>query len=278
MRLSAMAVILVLLAAPALADEGPVPTGAAHAARGEKLVAKGDIEGALKAYLEARKAAPKNEAYARRAMILKRVTRLRRLMATDESPERWGTVAVTLHAFYLDEGLAKEALEIDRKAHARVNTSGSAIRLAETLLALDRSEEAARLLAARRGATFHERALQGIALARLGRRKEATAVGAAISLPKEDVSPAQLRDVARLKVRLGTNDEAFALLRRSLEQTPEAGLETARKRIRACADFAGISSLPAFRKVLETASKVHDTCSGGDSCGSCPSRDGCGKR
>jgi tetratricopeptide (TPR) repeat protein len=273
----AMTVLLLVFAAAASADDVPVATGAAHAARGEKLLAQGDVEGAAKAYLEARKAAPKNEAYAQRAMILGRVTRLRKLMATDKRPERWETVAVTLHAFYLDEGLAKHSLELDRTAHANRNTSSSAIRLAETLLALDRNEGAAKLLGARPKPTFHERALQGVALARLGRRKEAAAADAAISLPKE-VTPAQLRDVARLKVRLGEQDAAFRLLRRSLEQTPTAGLETARKRIRACADFAAVRSLPAFGKVLATASKVPDTCSGGESCGSCPGRSGCDKR
>jgi tetratricopeptide (TPR) repeat protein len=267
--------VLVLLAAATVrADE----TATAHAARGEKLLKTGDIEGAAQAYLEARKAAPKNEAYAKRAMILKRVTRLRRLMATDQRPERWGTVAVTLHAFYLDEGLAKAALALDRQAHAKRNTAGSAVRLAETLLALDRNEEAVKLLAGRSEPTFHERALLGVAQARLGRRKEAAAQDGAIKLPAKDVTPAQLRDVARLKVRLGAHDDAFKLLRRALEQTPAPGLETARRRITSCADFAAVQSLPAFEKVLATASKIHDTCSGGESCSSCPSRGGCDKR
>jgi len=89
MRFSAIAVFLVVLAAATSAGEVPAATGAALAARGEKLLGEGDVEGAFGAYLEARKAEPKNEAYAARAMILKRVTRLRRLMATDVRPERW---------------------------------------------------------------------------------------------------------------------------------------------------------------------------------------------
>ncbi len=266
-----------LLAGATFADDDPAATAADHAARGEKLLQKGDVEGALKAYLEARKAAPKNDAYARRAMILKRVTRLRHLMATDDRPERWETVAVTLHAFYLDEGLAKEALEMDRQAHAHRKTSGSAARLAETLLALDRNEEAAKVLVLRTRATFHELVLRALALARQGHTEKAGAMAAELSVPAK-VTPAQLRDFARLKVRLGANDEAFALLRRSLEETPKEGLATARKRILRCSDFAAVRSLPAFTKVLATASKVAETCSGGESCGSCPSRGGCDKR
>jgi tetratricopeptide (TPR) repeat protein len=264
--------LFLILIAPALAGE----PAAARAEAGERLLDRGDIRGALAAYIEAAELDPGKQAYTVRALVLRRVERMRTLIESDDTSPRWRTAAITLHAFYLDEGLTDLALELDRKAHARLDSSGSAILLAETLLLLDRDEEVAKLLSARPRPALHERVLEGIALARLGRKEEAEKLDAAISVPGNAPS-ILLRDLARLKARLGAAEKALPLLRSSFEKTSANALDGARRRVRACSDFAALRSTPAFQEVLRTTSKIEEGCSGGSSCGSCPKRGECGQ-
>jgi len=274
-RLLVLFALLVLLRpAAALGEDAPLDRGEALALKGEQLLDEGDVEGAYKAYHAALVESPEHPVYVRRAAVLKRVGRLRRFVASQEISEKWAVAAATLHAFYLDEDLASLALEIDRRANAELKNPGTAIRLAEALLALDLDTEARTLLEGRPKPTFHERVLLGVALSRLGKPKEAKDLRAALVLAK-DAPPAQLRDLARLEARLGESPEALALLRNALERTPQEGLESARKRIEGCNDFATLRELPAYREVLKTKSKVVEGCSGGSSCGTCPSRGDC---
>ena len=151
-RLLVLFAVLVLpLPATSLADDTSYERGEALARKGEKLLDEGDVEGAHDAYRAALLESPEHPAYARRAAILKRIVRLRRFLASEQPPGKWAVGAATLHAFYLDEGLADHALELDRLAHARGNNPGTAIRLAETLLELNRNAEARTVLEKRLG-------------------------------------------------------------------------------------------------------------------------------
>ena len=268
------AVLVLLRPAAALGEDAPLDRGEALALKGEQLLDEGDVEGAYKAYHAALVESPEHPVYVRRAAVLKRVGRLRRFVASQEISEKWAVAAATLHAFYLDEDLANLALEIDRRADVELKSPGTAIRLAETLLALGLDTETRALLEVRPKPTVHERVLLGVALSRLGKLQEAKNLRAALVVAK-DAPPAQLRDLARLDARLGQSSEALTLLRTALEQTPKEGLAAARKRIEGCSDFATLRALPEYPGVLKTPSKVVEGCSGGSSCGTCPSRGDC---
>lgn len=268
------AILALAWPAPSIADDASYERGEALANKGEKALDEGDVEGALDAYRAALLESPEHPTYSRRASVLKRIVRLRRYVATEQPPEKWAVAAATLHAFYLDEGLADQALKLDRLAHTRRKNAGTAIRLAEALLELNRNAEAGALLEERSQPTFHEHVLLGLALSRLGKSSAAKRIRTGLAI-KEDSSPAQIRDLARLDARLGAHSEALALLRTSLEKTPKEGLAAARGRIERCDDFTALRKLPAYGETMKTRSKVGESCSGGTSCGTCPSRGDC---
>ena len=274
----AMGLILTAAALPLLAAaDDLMEPGALLAAEGEAKLQKLDLPAAMTAYSRAVKADPRNQAYRERFLELRRVTSIKHYVDARPNAERWLPMVVTLHSFYLTEGLDAAALDLDRHAHTRLGNAQTAVLLSETLLRFDRPEEVVSTLSPRTARTWHEDVLLGIALARLGRADDAKAIDARVSAPGSgELVPLQLQDLARLKSRLDDVPSALALLTTSLEKTPAAGLEAARNRIRAEADYANIRTLPSFAKVLETKSQVAETCSGGTSCGSCPNRGNCG--
>lgn len=268
--------VLCLLSVPALAEK-EAPDAAKRFAEGEKLLAKADFEGALKAFAAASKADPENKAYRGRAMTVKRVIRARKYVETAEVDAKWEKVAISLHAFYAREGLAEEALALDRKIHEKRPSATSASLLAETLLDAGKNEEARKLLAGlpKEHKDLQNRVYEGIALARLAKTDEAKKVAAALKITDE-TRPGILFDVARLRALTGDDREAVGTLAKCLEKTPAAGQAAVRDRADACADFAKLRKSEAFAAALKTESKVKvSACSGGSDCGSCPSRGGC---
>ena len=248
--------------------------GDEQVAQGDAALKRAEFDTALTAYREAARLAPKRQEIVERAAILGRVVRLRRFVATKEPGPKWIGAVITLHAFYLDEGLAKHALELDRKAYEFRKEATTAARLAETHLALGQNDEAYRVLAVQRAPNDHCRALHLIALARLGRFEKARDIDGRFTLPKE-ATPGLLVLAARYKTLLGERERALGLLRASFENTPPAGLAAAKRRVKAQADFAALRALPGYEPALATASKLKETCSGGSDCGTCPSRSKC---
>lgn len=272
---SIVALVLVVAAPVARAEGAPAP-GAAHYAQGEALLKQGQVDEAAKFFLAAARAAPKNQAYVQRALVLRRIQGLRRFVAKNELSKRWVTSARSLHLFYVQSGLGPLAVELDTVAHQRMQNATSATWLAEAYLEAGQNVEATNLLATYSGQSPRLAAYHALALARLGRPEDARRVGQR-AVVAEDADPATLFDVARLSAALGENEKALALLRTSFERTPAAALPLAKGRARASSDLASLAALPSFAEVLRTQSKVKQTCSGGSSCSSCPNRGGCGK-
>ncbi len=277
----AMTLFLLVFAATgaagtARAEEGG-DTAPDAASRAEALLDEGRVEEAARAFADAAARRPDDAALRQRALLLRRVVTLERFVANRRESPQWTASAIALHAFYLAEDLPGRGLDLARALHEREDSARTSVILAETYLALDRSQDAAVLLAARPEPTAHETTLNGIALARLGHKDDARGLTDRVVLDG-DASPVLLAAAARLRALTGRGEEAIALLRRSFEKTPAAALAAARARAKKSPDFAVLRETEAFAKILKTASKVADTCSGGSSCATCPNRGGCGGR
>ncbi len=247
-------------------------------AEGKALLAKADFEGALARYLAAARAAPKSQAITQDARALKRVVAQRKALDAPKQHPKWEGIAMSLHAYYLREGLPAEAVALGRRGVKVLKNGAAEARLAEGLLEAGRHDQVMTLLAApatwkraERHVIFH-----GIALVRAGQVDKATALAKTLKLPAK-ADPRLLRDGARLHAVLGNETAAAALLVRAFETTPVANLPAFKKQVRTHADFGPVLAGPAMTKAMTTASKLKPTsCSGGTDCGSCPSRGKCG--
>lgn len=248
-------------------------------ARGGKLLAEGDFDAALKSFATAAKADAENQEYRQQYSLLRRVIKMRKRIEKEKNPEKWQASAEALRAFYYEHGVYTEALPLDRQVHAKQNTAQSAAMLAQTQLELGMNAEAADVLAGleESEATPATRALLGIALARQGQLEQAKDVARQCAAPK-DAKAGLLWDLARLHALLGDASDALSLLTRCFESIPPSRLDLAKTEAKNSKDFATLVASAEFTRALETKSKVKESsCSGGSSCGSCPSRSGCSK-
>ena len=190
-------------------------------------------------------------------------------------------MVLSLHAFYLSNGILEEALALDEKAHEKMKSALSASLLAETLLEMNKNEAAFELLG-----NLDEKQLDvqnniylGISLARLGKMDKAKKVATACPSSCCEAEVLVLYDAARLKALLGEEEEASRMLTRCFEVIPPSQLPTIKGFAKACPDFDSLKSSGRFAAVMKTASKIQESgCSGGEGCGSCPKSGGCGKK
>ena len=209
-------------------------------------------------------------------MIVRRVIALREQLKAEQDTERWSYIAQSLRAFYLNEGVVDEAIDVSRQIHTRENTADSAVLLAHTLLESKGHEEAVQVLSSlKSGQTPVSRALLGIALARANKASEATEIAASLQ-PSQEAGPGELYVIARLQSLVGKPVEACAALRRCLESVPPSLQDDVKQEIAACSDFESIAGSESLAETLRTVSKVPESpCSGGASCAGCPMRGNC---
>ena len=248
-------------------------------ADGKAFLAKADFRGALQAFAEAARTDRTNPQYLQHYSLVRQVIVLREGLDTERDPARWEYSARGLHAFYVSRGIYSEALSLDQRIHARLNTAASAAMLAETQLAMNMNAEAAEVLTALdpSKATSATRALLGLALARQGKGEGARRLAETIRLP-ENAGPGMIYTVARFHAEIGNTDHALSLLTRCFESVAPSRLDGFKSHAKQSPAFARLVSTPAFAKVLETKSKVPESkCSGGSSCAGCPMRGKCAK-
>jgi len=260
----------------------PVQAGedaAARFAEGKALLVKGEFDGALAAYAAAAKADPKNEAYRQEHALLRRIIKMRREVQEEKDAKKLETTALALRVFYYDNGLFRQALDLDKEIHGKLRTVDAAARLAETQLQLDMNAEAAAVLAAvaEGEMTPQARILSGIAVARQGKIDDAKLVARKCPKP-DDLGPGLLFDLARLHALIGNRDKATGLLIQCFESTPPSRLDGFKGHAKACKDLGGlVASAAEFDAVMRTQSKVKESaCSTGADCGKCPSKSSCG--
>ena len=248
-------------------------------ANGKALLAEGDFNGALGAFATAARADQSNREYVTQYTMVRRIIQLRKQLKTETDPKRRQYTADALRSFYVREKIYPEALALDRKVYAKRKDAPSAVRLAETLLAMNQNAEAAEALSQidPGKATPATRTLLGVALAREGKIDRAKVIARSISLPK-DAGPGRAYSAARLYAATGDTDKALRSLTRCFESIPPSLLDGFKAHAKLCPDFADLASTDAFAKVLQTKSKVAESkCSGGSKCAGCPMRAKCSK-
>ncbi len=242
------------------------------------LLTQGAFDDALRAFAVAAKTDPGNTAYRENYAVLRRIIRMRERLDKEANPQKWETSALAIRAYYYEHAIYKEALPLDRQIHEKLNNATSAEMLAETQLNLGLNAEAAETLQQMdaKEATPRSQMLLGIALARSQKVDEARAATSELTIA-DKAGPHVLFDAARLKALLGDNPAAITLLVKCFESTPPSRLDAMKTLAKESPDLKGISAGPEFATALATASKVKESeCSGGSSCGSCPSRASCG--
>ncbi|MBU1698576.1 MAG: hypothetical protein KJ970_04355 [Candidatus Eisenbacteria bacterium] len=276
---SKLSVILSILAVTFLTPFAASAKTAEEAfAMGTQRLSKGDFSGAYEAYGEAVEIDGSKTEYRQEQAILHRVMKIREDIKSEKDPEIWERMAQSLRGYYYTKEIYEEALDLDLMVHKKIDSVLSATQLAETYLQLNKNADAEKILAGvdEASALPYGRLLYGIALGRQQKIELAKKVLENVEIP-EAAAPGMLYQSARLYALTGNDSGAAAYLTRTLESIPPSRIETARRQIMACKDFAGLLNNPVFTKALETQSKVSESgCSGGTSCGNCPSRQSCG--
>ncbi len=245
---------------------------------GKAFLAKANFDGALEAFSTAARTDSKNKEYAQQYALLRQVIRMRKTAATERNAERWLQAAAALRTFYHDNSLYSEALPLDKEFYRRRRSAETAVHLAETQLALGLHSEAADMLTglSQKQASPRTRALQGLALARLGKIDEAKKAAKTRGRIKDDVGPRYYYDRARIHALAGEAQNTSRMLTKSFELTPPSRLDAFRAEVKECKDFGTVLSATGFARVLETRSKVKESkCSMGAGCGKCPKRAKC---
>ncbi len=276
MLVSAAAVVGFVVSA---AWAGPDEDAAKAFEEGKALLAKADFDGALKAYATAAKAdTEKKQDYRQQYAMLRQVVQMRESVDKEQNPQKWQAMARALRSFYHQNRIYSEALALDQKLHDKLKTADTATMLAETQLAMGKNADAAKVLGdlGEKDATDESRILLGIALARQKKIDEAKAAIAKCKLGAESAGGLYY-DMACVMSLVGNSSEAISMLTKAFETTPPSRLDTIKAHAKADPDLKDVAGTAEFEKALKTASKVKESkCSGGSSCGACPSKGSCG--
>jgi thioredoxin-like negative regulator of GroEL len=247
--------------------------------RGTELLGDGDFQKALQAYSVAARADKSNQQYTQQFMLLRRVIALQNNLKKEKNPQRWQNTARALRSFYVSQGMYPQALSIDQQKHEKSNTAASASQLAETLLAMNKTADAEKVLAGldTEKSTPSTQALLSIAIARQERVDEARKISQKVSPPNK-AGPLTHYTLARMHAMVGAEDKALASLTSCLQTVAPSSAEGFKAHARQTPEFATLATTARFAEVLETKSKVSESkCSGGTSCAGCPSRGNCSK-
>lgn len=274
----AILTLAVLLVAPTFALAAN--DAAQSAARGKAHLQAGEFDDALSAYALAARAEKDNAEYRQMHMLLRRVIAIRDRLDRMQDTPRWEPMATALHSFYVQNDVLADAEALSKQIYDKKNDGDSAALYANDLIRAGKDADAISLLQGLDDGqlTTHGQILLGIALAHNGQSQAAKTCASSCQLPK-DAGPELYYDNARLLVLNGSTADAMKLLVKSFETTPPSRLDAFKDTVKDCPDFTPVKNSDAFATALETKSKIKESdCSGGTSCGKCPSRSSCGSK
>jgi tetratricopeptide (TPR) repeat protein len=268
---------IALLLAVTVSSGSRAWAGSAEAAKafeeGLALLAKGNFDGALKAYKTAAEGDPDKKEYMLEYTLLRRIIKQRAQLTTEQDTEAWLKVGRAVYAFYDEHGLNEEALTLAAQIHEKHKDADSAERLAGAQLAAGKNNEVASLIEGMPAdqRTPYASVLQGIALARIGKTDDARAIADKFE-PAKDTGARVLFDAARLNALVKNDSKALDLLKSAFEATPAPALDDLRAQAKAAKEFERLASSDGFATALKTESKVKAACGTKEACGKCPEK------
>lgn len=236
-----------------------------------------DYKAALMAYAKAARANPTETYYRSQFALLRSVGKMQAAMGTEPVAEKWQGYAEAVRNYLYGKGFYQAALTVDTAGYEKFNDVSHGSKKLETLLMLNKNDEAATLAQGLEATETSTRlaTLKPVALARAGQVTQAVAAVEKLTI-NADKDPYALFDLARISQAAGKQDEAYSYLKLFLEHTVPSEMATSRNMINLCEDFSALHDQEAYVTVLATESKVEQSdCSGGSSCGSCSLKGKC---
>ncbi len=255
------------------------PEANKFAEQGNQAIQKCEFEQASEYYKKASEAAQDNPEYKDKAMLLRNIIRIRENLAKENNIRRWANNAMSLRAFYMQEKLYSEVLNISQQIYSRFASNPVALfMLGESYILCQQYQQAVEFLSKLgESSTQTTEVLLGIAQAKLGNKDAATTISKQLSqMPSHQ--PSYCYYAAILETLLQNPNRALQYIANGLKNTPPSQIETLKKKILESPELQTLKENPQFTTTLATESEIKESnCSGGSSCSTCPNRSGCGK-
>ena len=242
--------------------------------KAEVLLKQANLKQAYVYYAAAYKLNRKQIKYRNKFRLVGRVMKLRARLDKEKHVGKWTYIALFLRNFYHTYNLNQEALAVTRKLHVKFHSPTSASMLAESLLLVKKNQEALDVLRKSKR-NLRVRLFEGIALARMGKKKEAKAVCDSLKALSQKAKPSFLYNYACLCALTNDIEGVKASLKKFFSRIPSARLPMVKKVVCRSIYLKTLLCKPEFKDVLATKSQIKTTCSGGTTCGSCPSKNSC---
>ncbi len=252
----------------------------------ELILKKNDYDAALKLYAEQARKNTHETYYRDQYSILRRVIKMKRAMQeisgnpaeiSETELKKWESYYQAVRAYYYSQGFYEESPDLDNKAVEILKSDQAKLNYIETLVVLDKNEEAKKVIEQTAGKidlpAFNTLAL--LVQARMTPSDSITKQLEDIQIGLKD-NPLCLVYFACIYQIQGDINEAYKKIVKALENTSPTQITTTRKMIETLKEFHDLSEDKKFQAALQTQSKVYQSgCTGGSSCNSCSLKDTC---
>ena len=242
------------------------------------ITEKQDFKAALMVYAKAARANPSSVYYKNQFALLRRIIKMNRALTVETNPKKWTSYAKAVRSYYYTQGYYTQALELDMQAFKKFPEPSFAVNKLESLLLLNKNQQAAELLthnSLKANTDMRLSTLRLVCLSRTNQTDKALASAESIKIDPRKY-PETLLDLARVYKAANKDKLAMACLKQFLEHTVPTALPGMRRMAENCTEFNTLLNTKSFQAVLATQSKVSQSgCTGGSSCASCKLKSKC---
>lgn len=242
------------------------------------IVEKNDYPAALKVYAKAARSNMENPYFKQQYSILRRVIKMKRAMATENSEKKWMSYYQAIRSYYYASGYYKESVKLDEVAYGKFKTDELLLNLFETSVILEDNEKTSALI--NKAGDELKKNTKFCVLKLLLKARSGD-----ISISKADLekyksriksNPESLVYIAGLYLKQNDPKNAFECIALALENTIPTQMSTTRNLAYSLAVFKSVAKSEGFKQVLRTESKVKiSDCTGGGDCSTCSLKNNC---
>jgi tetratricopeptide (TPR) repeat protein len=250
------------------------------------ILEQGDYNKALKLFATAAREQTDQPYYKEQYAILRRVIKMKRAMQAEQMQKelseaelkKWNSYYSAVRAYYYDQGLYSESIELDKTASEKLGTDQSIINYLETLAVLDKVQQAEQFISTSSESVKDK--TEFVILESLFKQR----AGNAVNIQELDIKASKAaKDAPRAFVYLAciyqlqdNQNKALQSIVKALENTPPTQITMTRKLITNMKEFNEILKTDKYQRAMETESKIYQSgCTGGSSCNSCSLRETC---